>query len=306
MTGAILSGKGWIGRKLREACDLPYVHELLNPLCPPGLPLEELTSGFPYIENDPRSPLAEKVARYLTGHTPWVRSVRNGGTLKDRLSLLKANYLRRKAFAGGPVMVKCPFSIFSIPYFIDQLEFEVVFSLRNPLDLVASAKAGGTNLDFQMLARNKRLLDRCFPQFKERVEGLANRAHRKDMSIVESITHFWIIANTYAVRLLERYEANKHIHFVSLNQLNQDPHTGFGNLLTQLEKALGRPFKAFQDPQQSQPESGPKRDPDPEGNFKVWTRGKTLSILSEEELQFITEMTSGLSEEIKERTGARI
>ena len=306
LTGAILSGKRWISRKLIKAGDLPYFHEPLNPLSPPGLPLKELQTTYPFIENNDHCPYTQKVSQYLRGYVPWWRSIQEGRSIRDKLSLLKANYQRRKAFENGPVLIKCPFSVFSAGFYMDQMELDLVFSLRNPLDLVAAAKQQSDHRNFQELAQNSALIDHCFPQFKDQIQSLAVRCSENDLSTVECVTHYWIFVYTYVMRLWEQYGTDGRIHFVSLIQLNQDPQGEFERLFARLEKRLGRPFKPVEDVVSAEGHSSSQDSPPTQRNMKVWDRETTYQILSEQECQFVTEKTANLLEEVSQMTGMRL
>jgi hypothetical protein len=227
----------------------------------------------------------------MNGVTPWREAFNKGVDWKDRFSVIKKSYMRRKAFARGPVLVKCPFSVFSIDYYIDQLDFDVVFSLRNPLDLAATAKDIGTTIDFRELSVSTELINHCFPLLKR----LARTCGDANLSPVESMTHYWIFCYTFALKLIRTRRNSDHLHFVSLTQLNQDPVREFGKLFSQMEKSINHLNTNPQSMQAVKSESQKK--------LKVWTREKSLSILTKREQQYITEKTSQLHREIEKETG---
>lgn len=152
VTGAHRSGTTWVGRMLAANRQTAYISEPLNVLHRPGVYRVSTEKWYQYI-ND------QNGLRYLSAFHELINFEYH--LLDEIKSLRSRKDLMRMgrdfaAFANGKIfgqraLLKDPFAVFSIPWFAQKLNCQVVVTVRHPAGFASSLKRLNWPFDFQNL-----------------------------------------------------------------------------------------------------------------------------------------------------------
>lgn len=229
VTGAHRSGTTWIGKML-AAGGFAYVSEPLNVQHRPGVMAAPVRNWYTYItpENEGEYlaafqntlALRYRLATELRAIRSWRDPLRMG---RDLAIFLRGRLLRQ------PVLLKDPFAVFSLAWFIQRLGCRVVVAVRHPAAFVSSLKRLNWPFDFRDLLDQPLLM-------RDWLEP-----HRKDMQslpaddVIGQASLLWtmIYRVVHATRGLL-----PHLIVVRHEDLSRDPLDGYRDLCA----ALGLDF----------------------------------------------------------------
>lgn len=226
ITGAHRSGTTWVGKMLAANAQVAYVSEPLNVLHRPGVLRLKTPYWYQYIceenEGDYRAAFGELLDyRYHTWNE--IRSLRS---LKDFLRMgrdfaIFYNGLMR----GQRLLLKDPFAVFSIPWFMQRFNFRVVVTVRHPAAFVSSLRRLGWNFDFTNLL-NQPLLMR---DYLEPHRGQMQAIKAEDVIGQASLLWTMIYQTVHVIRnLYPDLRAVRH------EDLSRDPIPGYRELYESL------------------------------------------------------------------------
>lgn len=226
ITGAHRSGTTWVGRMLTEP-QVAYISEPLNVLHRPGVLRAKVKYWYPYIceenESDYLAPF-EELLDYRYHIWDEIRSIR---FVKDFLRMGRDFKIFYDALEHGQrALLKDPFAVFSIPWFIKRFNFNVVVTVRHPAAFASSLKRLGWNFDFNDLLNQPLLM-------RDHLEG-----YRKQMQaipvddVIGQASLLWtmIYHTVHTTR-----ELVPHLLIVRHEDLSRDPIPSFRDLYTALD-----------------------------------------------------------------------
>jgi hypothetical protein len=249
VTGAHRSGTTWVGKMLCAGGQAAYISEPLNILHRPGVMRLPTHYWYTYIQGENESEylpgLLETLSyRYHLGLE--IRSLRSG---KDILRMLRdsSTFLQGK-IRGQIPLIKDPFAVFSVPWFINRLapqvrrkdssarkntsarEYspatcQVVITIRHPLAFASSLKRLDWPFDFSDLLSQSLLMHDHLEPYRERMETV-NKSH----NTIEGAALLWEII--YSV--VQEYEKDPQVILVRHEDLSLDPAAGFYSLYQKL------------------------------------------------------------------------
>lgn len=168
VTGAHRTGTTWVGKMLTAGGQAAYISEPLNVLHRPGVMRARVPYWYLYIcpENEAQylQPLRETLSfRYHLGREIF--------SLRSRKDLLRLGrdagiFLQGRLRALRP-LIKDPFAVFSIPWFIERLNCQVVVTVRHPAAFASSLKRLDWPFDFTDLLRQPLLVERWLKPFQD-------------------------------------------------------------------------------------------------------------------------------------------
>jgi Sulfotransferase family len=148
VTGMHRAGTTWVGRMLGASGQTVYIHEPLNPLHAPGIFGRRIDRFYhlvtPQNEHELLPAYADTLAyRYrLRQQLRVTRSAEAAwGAAKDLSRFTRGRLLQLRP------LLKDPFAVFSIPWFVRRLGADVVVVMRHPLANVSSLKRLGWTFD---------------------------------------------------------------------------------------------------------------------------------------------------------------
>ncbi len=159
VTGAHRSGTTWVGRMLAADADTAYISEPLNVHHRPGVFRPQVKHWYQYI-------CAENETDYLTGfhnlfeydYFLWdeIKSLRSR---RDFLRMGRDFMIFYNALMRGQrTLLKDPFAVFSIPWFAERLDCQIVVTIRHPAAFASSLQRLGWSFNFNDLLDQPLLL----------------------------------------------------------------------------------------------------------------------------------------------------
>lgn len=174
VTGAHRSGTTWVGKMLSAGGQAAYISEPLNILHRPGVLSAATSQWYTYICTDNEEdylPAMRQMLQYRYHPLAELRSLRS---LKDlgRMGRDWGTFLRGRTRQLRPLL-KDPFAVFSVPWFAERLDCEVVITVRHPAAFVSSLKRLGWPFDLKDLLAQPLLVRDWLEPFRAEMERLS-------------------------------------------------------------------------------------------------------------------------------------
>lgn len=229
VTGPHRSGTTWVGRMLSVNGDVAYVSEPLNVWHRPGVFEASVAHWYTYIckDNEDHYLPAFRETLKLNYHL-WdeIKSLRS---LKDLLRMFRDLGIFIFGRLGHRrVLMKDPFAVFSMPWFADRLNCEVIVVLRHPAAFVSSLKRLDWPFDFKDLLDQPLLMRDWFEPFRTELQAAVDNP--RDVIGQGSLLWRLICYVTYKVQ-----QSHPNLHVVLHEELSLQPVTLFEQLYAELE-----------------------------------------------------------------------
>lgn len=174
VTGAHRSGTTWVGRMLAAGPGVAYISEPLNVLHRPGVFGAEVRYWYTYI-------CPENEKGFLGGFRQLLdfeyhvgdelRSLRSG---RDFLRMLRDfGIFYRGSMRGQRPLLKDPFAIFSLPWFAERLDCQIVVTVRHPAAFASSLKRLNWSFDFADLLQQPLLMRDYLEPYRRQMSSVA-------------------------------------------------------------------------------------------------------------------------------------
>ena len=168
ITGAHRSGTTWAGKMLAADADTAYISEPLNVLHRPGVFQARVDHWYQYICDDNEGdylPAFHSLMDYDYHLWDEIRSIRSW---KDFLRMGRDFMIFYNALERGQrTLLKDPFAVFSIPWFVKRLDCQVVITVRHPAAFASSLQRLNWHFDFKDLLDQPLLLRDHLEPFRE-------------------------------------------------------------------------------------------------------------------------------------------
>ena len=159
VTGAHRSGTTWVGRMLAANPQTAYVSEPLNVLHRRGVYRADVQHWYQYIT-------AENEGQYLPAFDELLHFryhlLTEIGSLRSQKDFLRMGrdlsiFMKGKIF-NQRALLKDPFAVFSVPWFVKKLNCQVVITIRHPGGFASSLKRLNWPFDFRDLLNQPMLM----------------------------------------------------------------------------------------------------------------------------------------------------
>ncbi len=226
VTGAHRTGTTWVGKMLSANPHTAYISEPLNVWHRPGVLSARLTHWYTYIcaenESEYLAPFIEVLSyRYhLLGEIKAIRSRKDLFRMGRDLSIFCRGALMRQI----PVL-KDPFAIFSLPWFIERLNCLVVVTVRHPAAFANSLKRLNWFFDFSDLLKQPLLMRDYLEPYRKDMQSV------KADDIIGQASLLWTIIYRTVHLVRQRLPA---IRIVRHEDLSLDPVSGYRTLYQSL------------------------------------------------------------------------
>lgn len=228
VTGAHRTGTTWVGKML-AAGGYAYISEPLNVLHRAGVMGAPVRKWYTYITQENEAeylPAFQKTLALQYGLFPEVRSIKSGRDIL-RMGRDYSVFLRGR-MAGQPPLLKDPFAVFSLPWFMERLDCRVVVTLRHPAGFASSLKRLNWPFDFRDLLDQPLLMRDLLEPYRAEME----RISREDVigqaallwRMIYEVVH--ATCQSFPSMLILRHE-----------DLSADPLTGFARAYEALRLA---------------------------------------------------------------------
>jgi hypothetical protein len=210
-----------------------YISEPLNVLHRPGVMGAPTHYWYTYIcpENEADYlPAFKQTLQYryhLLAELKALRSWKDLGRMGRDSSIFIQGKIRRQR-----PLLKDPFAVFSIPWFIERLGCQVVVTLRHPAAFASSLKRLDWPFQLQDLLAQPLLMRAWLEPFRENIEYLlAAEKETGAPDILAQGSLLWCMVYTVVDQVRTRHPL---VHVVRHEDLSLEPLRGFANLYSDL------------------------------------------------------------------------
>jgi hypothetical protein len=226
VTGAHRTGTTWVGKSLALDRRLAYISEPLNVHHRPGVLRAHVPCWYTYICSQNEGdylPSFRELLSYRYHAAAELASLRSG---RDMLRMGRdlAIFLGGRLFRKRPLL-KDPFAVFSLPWFAERLNCEIVVTVRHPAAFASSLKRLNWAFDFGDLLRQPLLTRDYLEPYRSMMQSVVND------SVVGQASLLWKMVYQTVQAMRERIPA---IRVLRHEDLSLDPAGGFRKLFREL------------------------------------------------------------------------
>ncbi len=224
VTGTHRSGTSWVGKMLCASGEAGYISEPLNLLHRPGVMRKPVSGWYTYISQENEAVYLPAFQETLQFRYHLWAEIASLKSWRDFYRMLRDgnNFLWGKLLNKRPLL-KDPFAVFSIPWFVERLNCQVVVVVRHPLAFVSSLKRLGWNFNFYDLLEQPLLMRDCLNPY--RAEILAVQQTPDDIIAQGSL--LWKLIYQIA---FECQEHTPGVNFTRHEDLSLEPVEGYRRL----------------------------------------------------------------------------
>ena len=226
VTGAHRSGTTWVGKMLAAEDGVAYISEPLNVMHRPGVFRAPVKRWYTYITRENEAEYLPAFHELLDYDYHLLTELRSIRSRKDFLRMIRDYHTFFIGNLHGEwPLLKDPFAVFSMPWFAERLNCQVVVTVRHPAAFASSLKRLNWSFDFRNLLDQPLLM-------RDHLEP--DRADMESMSaddIIGQTSLLWRIIYRVVHSTVESHPAFK---VVRHEDLSLDPVRGFRELYQSL------------------------------------------------------------------------
>jgi hypothetical protein len=165
-----------VGKMLAAGGQVAYISEPLNVWHRRGVFAAEVPYWYLYICRDNEEAFQTALQKLLRYDYHWVREILSLRSLHDvgRMARDGSTFLLGKLLHRRPLL-KDPFAVFSIPWFIERLGCQVIVTVRHPAAFASSLKRLNWAFDMRDLLAQPLLLRDWLAPFQEQMAACLAR-----------------------------------------------------------------------------------------------------------------------------------
>jgi hypothetical protein len=226
VTGAHRTGTTWVGKMLTASGQAAYISEPLNRLHRPGVLRVPVTHWYPYIRQENEQIYVTAFLETLAYQYHTSAEIRSLRSFKDLQRMGRDSWI----FFQGKIrrqrpLLKDPFAIFSVPWFIQRLGCQVVVTIRHPAAFASSLKRLNWPFQFGDLLDQPLLMRDWGEPFREDIENLLAQERRTgEPDIIAQGSLLWRIVYAVVGEYKQRYPQ---LQIVRHEDLSLDPVSGY-------------------------------------------------------------------------------
>jgi hypothetical protein len=174
VTGAHRSGTTWVGKMLCAGGQAAYISEPLNVLHRPGVMGAPVTRWYTTISAENEAGYLPALRRTLALRYNFGAELRALRSRHDLLRMGRDGWV----FASGRLLrrrplLKDPFAVFSIPWFVERLNCRVVVTVRHPAAFASSLKRLEWPFQMEDLLAQPVLMDGLLAPYRVQMESMS-------------------------------------------------------------------------------------------------------------------------------------
>ena len=226
VTGAHRTGTTWVGRMLAANPQTAYISEPLNRLHRPGVLRVRVRHWYPYISAQDQEEYLAAFRELLGFRYHGLAELMSLRSLRDALRMGRdlGIFVRGRVLHQRPLL-KDPFAVFSLPWFAEQLDCQIVVTVRHPAGFASSLKRLGWSFDFTDLLAQPSLMRDWLEPYRKDMESIG----RED--IVGQAARLWTMIYSFVHSSRASIPA---MQVVRHEDLSRDPLGGYGRLYESL------------------------------------------------------------------------
>jgi hypothetical protein len=286
VTGAHRTGTTWVGKMLALSSKTAYISEPLNVLHRPGVFDAPVNRWYTYICSDNEAHFFPAYQKLLHLKYDPVKEIPAIHSRKDVMRMARDASI----FWGGRLrrarpLIKDPFAVFSLGWFVHRLDCQVVVTVRHPAAFVSSLKRLDWRFDLDDLLQQPLLLRDWLEPYRSEMDIVA----RNPEDIISQAGLLWRIV--YAI--VDEYRRMvPQIQVVRHEDLSIDPLEGYEALYKHLGLEITPEIKekivkasSAENPQELSAKSVHAVRLDSKANLANWKRRLTAEELHHIRLQ---------------------
>ncbi len=222
ITGAHRTGTTWVGKMVAAGSQTAYISEPLNVLHRPGVFRAAVPYWYFYLCDETEKGALPAFHDLLAYRYHLMAEIRSLRSRKDFLRMGRdlGIFLRGRLLRQRPVL-KDPFAVFSIPWFIEKLGAQVIVTVRHPAAFASSLKRLNWPFDFGDLLAQSRLMRDHLEPYRREME------HLPADDIVAQASLLWRMIYRFVADL---GPARPNLRVVRHEDLSVNPVEGFRDL----------------------------------------------------------------------------
>ncbi|MGA7193138.1 MAG: sulfotransferase [Anaerolineales bacterium] len=226
VTGAHRTGTTWVGKMLSTSLQTAYISEPLNVLHRPGVLRACVKHWYTYITE-------KNEAAYLPAFNELVGfryhlfdEIKSLHSSKDffRMGRDFGIFSRGWLIHQRPLL-KDPFAVFSLPWFVERLNCQVVATVRHPAAFASSLKRLNWSFDFTDLQNQPLLMQDYLEPYRNDMQAM------KADDVIGQASLLWMMIYRVIHSIRERIPS---IQIVRHEDLSLDPVSGYRTLYESL------------------------------------------------------------------------
>lgn len=225
VTGAHRTGTTWVGKML-AAGGFAYVSEPLNVLHQPGVMAAPVPRWYAYITRENEAgylPAFQKTLALRYGLLAEIKSIQSRHDFL-RMGRDLGIFLRGRV-TRQPALLKDPFAVLSLPWFIERLNCRVVVTVRHPAAFASSLKRLNWSFDFRNLLDQPLLMRDHLEPFRADMERVAAD------DVIGQAALLWRMVYRVVHATVERFPS---VIVLRHEDLSRDPLTGYARAFESL------------------------------------------------------------------------
>lgn len=230
VTGMHRSGTSWLGVTLAAGGGLTNIGEPLNVLNRQTIFSSRVPLWYAHIHDDNEGdylPYYEDAIAFRLHPLNDVRRMRLGSPRDPfRIGKQWASFLLGR-LQNRRLLIKDPFAVFSIDWFVRRLSCQVVVIVRHPLAVISSLKRNDFRFDFSNLSQQPSLMNGPLRDFRSQIDAVLNSPD----DVVGNGALLWRII--YEVVAAE--SSSENVIVVRHEDLSREPVDEFSRLFEKLE-----------------------------------------------------------------------
>jgi hypothetical protein len=235
VTGAHRTGTTWVGKMLAASGEAAYISEPLNVLHRPGVFRAPVKYWYPYICQENEHEYLTAFQELLTFHYHTWAELKSLSSRKDLLRMGRDRWIFlqsriRSSVALNPQrpLLKDPFAVFSIPWFIQRLGCQVVVTVRHPAAFASSLKRLSWPFQFNDLLDQPLLMRDWLEPYRKNIEDLLDEERGAGSAdIIAQGSLLWCMIYAVVTNLKKLFPQ---IQIVRHEDLSLDPVDGYRSL----------------------------------------------------------------------------
>jgi hypothetical protein len=222
VTGAHRTGTTWVGKMLSADPHTAYISEPLNLLHRPGVLGACVKHWYTYISDKNGAAFFSAFAELLGFHYHLLDEVKSLRSSRDffRMGRDLGTFLRGQALHQRPLL-KDPFAVFSLPWFVERLNCRVVVTVRHPAGFASSLKRLNWPFDFNDLLNQPLLMQDYLEPYRRAMQ------EAKADDIIGQAGLLWVMVYQVVHSIRQRIPS---VQVVRHEDLSLDPVSGYRTL----------------------------------------------------------------------------
>jgi Sulfotransferase family len=226
VTGAHRTGTTWVGRMLAADPHVAYISEPLNVFHRPGVMSARVRFWYTYICNENEADFFSSFQQLFKYRYHLFAEARSLRSSRDFLRMGRdvGIFLRAGILSQLPLL-KDPFAVFSLPWFAQRLDSQVVVTIRHPAAFASSLKRLNWSFDFKDLLNQPLLMRDHLEPYRTEMQSMAAE------DVIGQASLLWTIIYRTVHSTCKQ---NPSIRVVRHEDLSLDPTAGYKRLYGEL------------------------------------------------------------------------